>query len=55
MPVLAQHGYGAGSKIQTALENGYIDGCIFSSKDIPQEKFLAAIADINKSKDTASI
>lgn len=55
MPVLAQHGYGAGSKIQTALENGYIDGCIFSSKDIPQEKFLAAIADINKSKDKASI
>ena len=55
MPVLAQHGFGAGSKIQTALANGYVDGCIFSPKDIPQEKLLAAIADINKLKNKAEV
>ena len=55
MPVLAQHGYGAGSKIQTALENGYIDGCIFSPKDIDQDKLISAIGGVNKSKKEAAI
>lgn len=48
MPVFAQHGFGVGSKIQTAIENGYIDGCIFSPKDIAQDKLISAIGDISK-------
>ena len=55
MPVLAQHGYGAGSKIQTALENGYIDGCIFSPKDIAQDKLISAIGDVKQTKKNAAV
>lgn len=55
MPVLAQHGFGVGSKISTAFEKGFIDGCIFSPKDIARDKLISAIADINKSTKEATL
>lgn len=50
MPVLAQHGFACGTKIINAIESGYINGCIFSPKDIPQEKLISTIDELKKSQ-----
>ena len=50
MPVLAQHGFACGTKIINAIESGYINGCIFSPKDIPQEKLISTIDEFKRSQ-----
>lgn len=47
MAVLAQHGFGSGSKISEAINRGYIDGCIFSPRDLPLEKMKEKIAKLD--------
>lgn len=43
MGVLAQHGFGGGIKVEEALDKGYIDGCIYSPKDIQLSKLKEKI------------
>ena len=49
MPILAQHGFACGTKIQNAIDRGYIEGCIFSPKDVPLDKLVSDIQTLNES------
>jgi hypothetical protein len=54
MKLLAQHGFGNGEKTSQGLENGYIDGVIYSPRDIAPDKLrdqLAEMKGINPAAD----
>ncbi len=47
MKLLAQHGYGDGNKLIFGLKNKYIDGVIFSPRDINGDKLKEKVDEIN--------
>lgn len=55
MKLFAQHGYGDGDKINQGLDNGFIDGIIFSARDIAPEKLISRIKEIRGKWDSAEI
>lgn len=53
MKLFAQHGYGEGQKIQAGLDSGYIDGVIYSPKDIGLGRLQSSLAELAKKKPEA--
>ncbi|NLF08626.1 MAG: hypothetical protein GX594_11715 [Pirellulaceae bacterium] len=54
MKLYAQHGWGQGDKTQSGIRNGYIDGVIYSPRDIglPRlQSHVAEVAEINPETD----
>lgn len=48
MQLLAQHGFGNGEKIARALNEGLVDGAIFSAKDISPSKLASKLAEMEE-------
>lgn len=48
MQLLAQHGFGNGSKIEAGLDDGLIDGVIFGAKDIGPDKLASTLGKIEE-------
>jgi len=48
--ILAQHGYAEGDKISEGLRNNFIQGCIFSPKDISLQALKEKISDYPKAE-----
>jgi hypothetical protein len=46
MKLFGQHGFGDGQKIRQGLEGGWIDGVIYSPKDISYEKLKSTLAEL---------
>jgi hypothetical protein len=46
MQLLAQHGFGNGGKIMRALDEGLVEGAIFSAKDISPSKLVNTLAEM---------
>ncbi|MCW5547376.1 MAG: hypothetical protein KIT44_00260 [Opitutaceae bacterium] len=53
MKLFVQHGYGEGQKVQAGIDAGYIDGVIYSPKDIGLGRLQGSLDDLAKRKPAA--
>jgi len=53
MKLFGQHGYGDGQKLRQGLDLGYIDGAIFSPKDIGRERLRGILDELAQSAPNA--
>ena len=53
--ILAQHGHAFGDKIESGLENNFIQGCIFSPKDISLQTLKEKIAILSQNYSEAEL
>ncbi len=53
MKLFGQHGFGDGQKIRQGLDGGWIDGVIYSPKDISSEKLKSSLDDLAENKPEA--
>ncbi|MBC7369397.1 MAG: hypothetical protein H7343_21730 [Undibacterium sp.] len=53
MKLLGQHGFGDGQKIRQGLDKGYIDGVIYSPKDIARDKLIVVLDELDSTKPEA--